>query len=93
MKRFLILLLLPALLLCGCSARQAEPQKKQYTASFLNLFDTVTTIVGRAESEEAFQGQAQAAHDALLEYHQLFDIYDASRHYLCFNKSAHKTEL
>lgn len=75
MKRFLILLLLPAVLLCGCSARQAAPQKKQYTASFLNLFDTVTTIVGRAESEEAFHAQAQAVHDALLEYHQLFDIY------------------
>ena len=59
MKRFLCLLLLMAVLLCGCSARQAQPGRKQYTASFLNLFDTVTTIVGRAESEEAFQAQAQ----------------------------------
>ena len=74
-KRFLCLLLLAAVLLGGCSARQAQPQPKQYTASFLNLFDTVTTIVGRAESEEAFQAQAQEIHDALLEYHQLFDIY------------------
>ena len=77
MKRFLILPVLLAVLLCGCSAQQAAPQQKQYTATFLNLFDTVTTIVGRAESEEAFHAQAQAVHDALLEYHQLFDIYDA----------------
>lgn len=75
MKRFLCLLLMPALLLCGCRARQATPQQKQYTATFLDLFDTVTTIIGRAGSEEAFHAQAQQIHDLLLEYHQLFDIY------------------
>jgi len=72
MKRTISLLLL-AVLLSGCSVRQ--PERKQYTATFLTLFDTVTTIVGRAESEEAFTEQAQAVHDALLEYHRLFDIY------------------
>jgi thiamine biosynthesis lipoprotein len=39
------------------------------------LFDTVTSIVGRAESEEAFYEKAKVVHDQLLEYHQLFDIY------------------
>ncbi len=76
MKRFFCLLLLAALLLCGCSAKQPASRQKQYTATFLELFDTVTTIVGRAESEEAFHAQAQKVHDALLEYHRLFDIYD-----------------
>lgn len=76
MKRLACLLLLAAMLLCGCSAKQVAPQQKQYTATFLNLFDTVTTIVGRGESEEAFRAQAQQIHDALLEYHQLFDIYN-----------------
>lgn len=74
MKRFLALLL--SLLLTGCAV-QAEPQQKQYTATFLTLFDTVTTIVGRADSEEDFRKTSQAVHDALLEYHQLFDIYNA----------------
>ena len=74
MKRFLALLL--SLLLTGCAV-QAEPQQKQYTATFLTLFDTVTTIVGRADSEEDFRETSQAVHDALLEYHQLFDIYNA----------------
>ena len=74
MKRFLALLL--SLLLTGCAV-QDEPTQKQYTATFLTLFDTVTTIVGRADSEEDFRETSQAVHDALLEYHQLFDIYNA----------------
>lgn len=74
MKR-LICLLLCALLLTGCTAPR-EPEKKQYTATFLTLFDTVTSIVGRAESEEAHMAAAQAIHDELLVYHRLFDIYN-----------------
>lgn len=74
MKR-LISLLLCALLLTGCAGHK-EPEKKQYTATFLTLFDTVTSIVGRAESEEAHMATAQAIHDELLVYHRLFDIYN-----------------
>ena len=74
MKR-LVSILLCALLLTGCAGHQ-EQEKKQYTATFLTLFDTVTSIVGRAESEEAHMAAAQAIHDELLAYHQLFDIYN-----------------
>ena len=75
MQRLIALLAALTLLLTGCSAVQGEPGQKQYTATFLALFDTVSSVVGRAESEEAFQTQAQAVHDRLLEYHRLFDIY------------------
>lgn len=74
MKRILCVSLIAALLLSGCTG-QKQPEKKQYTATFLTLFDTVTSIVGRAESEEAFRQTAQTIHDELLVYHQLFDIY------------------
>ena len=74
-KRTIALLLLCALLLSGCTG-VGEPEAKQYTATFLTLFDTVTTIVGRAESEEAHMAASQAIHDELLVYHQLFDIYN-----------------
>ena len=74
MKRILALLLC-VLLLTGCASPK-EPEKKQYTATFLTLFDTVTSIVGRAESQEAHMAAAQAIHDELLVYHQLFDIYN-----------------
>ncbi len=75
MKKFLSLVLVAALFLSGCGNMQVETQQKQYTATFLTLFDTVTTIVGRAESEELFYEKAKAVHDELEEYHQLFDIY------------------
>ena len=73
MKRFFPLLLALALLLCGCDGARTEPQ--QYTATFLTVFDTVTTVVGRDTSEEAFTEKAQAVHDGLFVYHQLFAIY------------------
>lgn len=75
MKRRVSFLLAVILFLSGCGQTQQETEKKQYTATFLTLFDTVTTIVGKAENEESFQQEAQAVHDQLQEYHQLFDIY------------------
>ena len=77
MKRAICGILILSLVLCGCSGEAvAQPEKKQYTATFLTLFDTVTSIVGRSDSEEAFRQAAQAIHDELLEYHRLFDIYN-----------------
>ena len=73
MKRIFCILLVAALL-SGCAAGQQET--KYYDATFLTLFDTVTVIKGPAESKEAFTVTAQAIHDELLEYHQLFDIYN-----------------
>ena len=75
MKRLISIFLLCTVLLSGCTTTQKAPEKKQYTATFLTLFDTVTTIVGKAESEETFRAETQKIHDELLEYHQLFDIY------------------
>lgn len=74
--RLTALLLALALLLTGCVLPSAGSGKKQYQASYLTLFDTVTYINGMAESEEAFQAQAREIHDQLLTYHQLFDIYN-----------------
>ena len=74
MKRIISLLAVMALLLGGCAA-PGKPEKTQYNATFLTLFDTVTTVVGHAESEEAFTQTAQRIHDDLEFYHRLFDIY------------------
>ena len=75
MKRIILILLAVCLLSSGCGA-PAQPEQKQYTATFLNLFDTVTTIIGRAESEEVLRVKAQAIHDDLEYFHKLFDIYN-----------------
>lgn len=74
MKRLFPILLILMMLL-GC-AQTPQPTQKQYTATFLELFDTVTTIVGRDESEEAFREKANAIRDQLQHYHRLFDIYN-----------------
>ncbi len=80
MKRLLPLLLCLCLLTSCSSSRLEEifpaQKQKQYTATFLSLFDTVTTIVGKAESEEAFQNKIQPIRDEMEHYHRLFDIYE-----------------
>ena len=75
---------LALLVLSGCSStivmgqpsEAAEPELTRYQATFLDLFDTLTTIVGYAESEEAFTETAPGIQNSLREYHELYDIYD-----------------
>lgn len=74
MKRFFALLLILSLVLSGC-ASAPQPEESQFTATFLNVFDTVTTVIGRDTSEEAFTQRANAIRDGLQHYHELFDIY------------------
>lgn len=75
MKRILCTLL-ACILLAGCSDHNPKAEQKIYEATFLTLFDTVTVIKGTAESKEAFSEMARLLHDELLQYHQLFDIYN-----------------
>ncbi len=76
MKFRLLAAALSLLLLGGCAAGTGPGQEpRRFEASFLTLFDTVTTIVGYAETEEDFRRTAQQLHGELLEYHQMFDIY------------------
>lgn len=71
MKRLLAICLVFILLFSGCSSKP-----RQYTATYLTLFDTVTTIIGYAQSEEAFRQVAQRTYEQLERFHQLFDIYN-----------------
>ncbi len=68
-KKLLALLVLAALL-SGCS-----PRKEVYQEVYLDAFDTVTTLRGYETGEERFQQRSEQVHQALLEYHRLFDIY------------------
>ena len=72
MKKCCIFLLILCFLLCGC----APAAQKQYNAVYLDLFDTVTTIIGSGDSEEQFRQKAQVIYEQLLVYHRLFDIYN-----------------
>lgn len=64
MKKLCLLLAL-CIVLGGC---QSAP--KYYNATYLNLFDTVTTVLCHDKSE------AQAIYEQLYRYHQFFDIYN-----------------
>lgn len=68
-----------ALLLTGCGMVEQKPEKKeekkQYQATFLELFDTVTTIIGYAKTEEEFGEITDKIYSRLERYHRLFDIY------------------
>ncbi len=75
-RSVVLLLAVCCLLLSACSLGVRQPERKKYNASFLTVFDTITDITGYADSEEAFMQSAQSVHDLLLEYHQLFDIYN-----------------
>lgn len=69
-------LLLALALLTGCGRTEETAESKRYQATFLDLFDTVTTIVGFAKTEEEFEKAAEMIHGELERYHQLFDIYN-----------------
>jgi thiamine biosynthesis lipoprotein len=53
-----------------------EAQLNRYTATFLDVFDTRTEIVGFAKNKEEFAGDAQLIKDRLIYYNQLYDIYN-----------------
>lgn len=76
MQKKIALSLLILMALISCSKSSEAPVYKKYEASFLSLFDTVTTVVGYAEGEEEFRALSQNIHDELLYYHQLYDIYN-----------------
>ena len=71
MKKYWVLFLLLCILLNGCTT-----SAKQYNTTYLNLFDTVTTVIGTGENEEQFLQNAKKIYNQLLVYHQLFDIYN-----------------
>ena len=59
MRRFLAFFLGISVFLTACASDNVEVKRKQYTATFLDLFDTVTNITGYADSEEEFHEKAQ----------------------------------
>lgn len=71
MRRLTLVFILVLLMVtAGC-----RPKTTRYQAEFLGLFDTVTTIIGYAESKEEFTALARQVQEQLAKYHRLFDIY------------------
>lgn len=74
------------LTLSGCSGlaftnpeQSSDPdgtELNRYQATFLDLFDTLTTVIGYAETEDEFRAVAEEIKGGLKEYHELYDIYN-----------------
>ena len=73
-KKLTVLLIILSIMI-SLTACGAQEKKTRYSAQFLELFDTVTTIVGYAKDEETFSEYAQLIYDSLKEYHKLYDKY------------------
>jgi len=52
--------------------------KEKFTKTYFDYFDTVTTVIGYAESEEEFLKTAERIESLMAEYHKLYDIYHSS---------------
>ncbi|MGF7145786.1 thiamine biosynthesis lipoprotein [Anaerotaenia torta] len=76
MKRKIAAIFLIAAMVLNISACDRKKELTKYQAQFLELFDTVTTIIGYAEKEETFSEFAQSVYDDLKEYHELYDKYN-----------------
>lgn len=64
----------------GCSKTEqtpSEPEKTRYSKSYYEYFDTVSTIVGYEETEEAFLEKCDFIEAELDRYNRLYDIYHA----------------
>jgi thiamine biosynthesis lipoprotein len=68
----IILAIIFILNLTACGAGKAT----RYEAEFLELFDTMTKIVGYSDNKEEFTKFSQLIYDDLKRYHQLYDIYN-----------------
>ncbi len=71
-KRIAALAIVVILFLAGC--QPISPYTK-YRGQFNSSFDTITTIIGYAETQEAFDDFTADAEARFLELHKLFDIY------------------
>jgi FAD:protein FMN transferase len=69
----LTLCMLAALSGCGQSASK---EKTRYQAEFLDLFDTMTQIVGYSDDKDLFSEQVNFVYDNMKVMHQLYDIYN-----------------
>ena len=76
-KRLIAIILVFAIpLLCGCKSETGASEAQRCSRIYTDLFDTVTTIVGYADSEADFDSVCEKAHEELLRWHKELDIYN-----------------
>lgn len=69
---FFVLLILAVIF----NQKQEQKELVRYNATFLDVFDTRTDIVGYSTSKEKFTEQVTLLKEKLEHYHKLYDIYN-----------------
>ena len=69
-------LLLAAVVITGCQTAPKEEVKTKYQDTFFEYFDTVTTVIGYADTQEEFDAYFTEIKDEFKRLHELFDIYN-----------------
>lgn len=59
---------------CSCSAGN---KKERFSSSFLDLFDTASTVIAYDNSQNDFNAHLEEFHNKLEEYYKLYDIYNS----------------
>lgn len=96
MKKFVSVILSFALVLCLVSCSGALKPKEKFKASFIDLFDTASTIIAYDNSQQEFDRKYQMLYEELKTYDQLYDIYneyDGVTNLCTVNKTASKSPV
>lgn len=75
MKKVLCLIVAVAIGFACTSCSTNIEKKEKYTASFLDLFDTASTIIAYDTGQESFDEHYRQFYDELETYDHLYDIY------------------
>ena len=74
---FLVLSLFTMLTLAAC---QGKIVQNRYSADYLELFNTVSRVIGYAKNEEEFQKQSEFIHSRLKFYHEQYNAFEGYDH-------------
>lgn len=73
--RVLCLLSVLCLLLGGCAPSGSAEKAQKYSAVFYDAFDTVTSVIGFADSQETFDRVFGQVREMFMHYHRIYDGY------------------
>lgn len=78
MKKYIcIILSITAMLSCCSCSTGTAGGKERYSASFLDLFDTASTVIAYDNSQNDFDRHYEEFYQRLKEYDKLYDIYNS----------------
>lgn len=78
LRFILTLLCFVSLVLTAVSCGNEEKSKEKFTKTYIDYFDTVTSVIGYAENEEEFNEVSDFVESRLYEYHKLYDAYHSA---------------